>query len=86
MEPEVRMFLKAIVQSMSIVLLWMMVNTLFGIKMGLMFFDNGFTLWNGVYYGALLVSFGFMLRYLILMWKKVPRFGNAPPEEAGKEE
>lgn len=85
LEPDIKLFLKAIVQSMSIVLIWMMLNAFFGIKIGLMFFDKGFTLWNGVYYIALLVSFGFMLRYLILIWKKVPRFGNVPPKELGEE-
>jgi hypothetical protein len=85
LEPEIKKFLKAIVQSMSIVLLWMLLNTFFGIKMGLIFFENGFTIWNGVYYGALLLSFGFILRYLIQMWKKVPRFGNAPPDHTDKE-
>jgi uncharacterized membrane protein YcaP (DUF421 family) len=60
---------------MSLMLLWMLLNTFFGIKLGLLFLDEEITIWHGVYYVCMLVSFFFVLRHIIAKWKKVPRFG-----------
>ena len=76
MEPEVRIFLRTIVQTVSYTLLWMMLVTWFGIKKGLLFFDHGFHIWGLVFYLAMVISFLWTVRHLLRMWKKVPRFGN----------
>ncbi len=81
MEPGVRLFLKTIVQSMSLGMLWLLLNTMFGIKYGLLFFEDGFTIWNGLYYIGMLVSFVFIFRHLVGLWKKVPRFGDEESED-----
>jgi hypothetical protein len=75
MEPEVRIFLKTIVQTVSMGLLWMMVHTWLGIKEGLLFPEGEITLWHWVYYLALVLSFLWVLRYVIRKWKQVPKFG-----------
>jgi uncharacterized membrane protein YcaP (DUF421 family) len=75
LEPEVRIFLVTIVQSMSWMLLWMLTNTFFGIKLGLLFFDDGVTFWHIVYYIAMLGSFIWIFRHIMAKWKKVPKFG-----------
>lgn len=74
MEPEVRKFLAVIVQCVSMILLWMMINTFFGIKKGLLFLDEEITAWHGVYYAWLLASFVFVFVYVRRKMKSVPKF------------
>lgn len=74
MEPDVRKFLAAIVQSMSMTVLWMLLNTVFGIKMGLLFLDEEITIWHGVYYLCLISSFIWLVMYIRKKWKDVPKF------------
>ena len=76
MEPEVRLFLRTIVQTVSCTILWMMLVTWFGIKEGLLFFDGGVTLWAIVFYILMIGSFIYLLRYLLRLWLKVPKFGR----------
>jgi uncharacterized membrane protein YcaP (DUF421 family) len=76
LEPVVRLFLKTIVQTMSMMLLWMLLNAFFGIKLGLMFLDEEITIWHGVYYLCMLVSFYFVMRYILAKWKHVPPMGK----------
>ena len=75
MEPEVRHFLATLVQSISMLLLWMIFNTFFGIKLGYLFLDGKITVWHVVYYVCLIVSFVFVMRYIINKWKATPKFG-----------
>lgn len=75
MEPEVRKFLAVIVQCISMGLLWMLLNTFFGIKLGLLFLDEEVTVWHGVYYVCLIVSFLALLLYIRKKIKTVPKFG-----------
>jgi uncharacterized membrane protein YcaP (DUF421 family) len=77
MEPEVRLFLATIVQTVSMGLLWMLVHTWLGIKLGLLFLDEKITIWHGVYYIGLVASFIAVFIYIRRKWKKVPRFDDA---------
>jgi uncharacterized membrane protein YcaP (DUF421 family) len=74
MEPEVKKFLATIIQTMSMTLLWLLLNTVFGIKMELLFLDGKITIWHGVYYLCLIGSFLLLVRYIRKKWKEVPRF------------
>ena len=74
MEPEVKAFLIAIVQSISMLLLWMMLNSYFGIKLGLLFAENGVGTWNIIYYVLAIVSFVWVIRYIFRKWKNLPKF------------
>jgi hypothetical protein len=74
MEPEVKKFLAIIIQAMSMVILWLLILTLFGIKFGLLFFDQGATAWHFVFYGWLLLSFPALCYYLWRKWKEMPKF------------
>ena len=75
MEPEVRKYLTTILNTMSMGLIWLLINTLFGIKMGLLFWGDTKPVWHVVYYFCVVVSFVLLLRYIIKKWKEVPRFG-----------
>jgi ABC-type dipeptide/oligopeptide/nickel transport system permease subunit len=74
MEPEVKVFLIAIVQSISMMLLWMMLNSYFGIKLGLLFAENGTGIWNIIYYVLAIASFAWVIRYIFRKWKNLPKF------------
>jgi uncharacterized membrane protein YcaP (DUF421 family) len=69
MEPEVTAFLIKIVQSISMVMLWMLVNMTIGIYYGLAFVENDITLSNVLYGIFLIVSFVFLFIYLKRKWK-----------------
>lgn len=60
---------------MSWMVLWMLTNTFFGIKLGLLFFEECITVWNILYYIGMLVSFVVIFRHIMAKWKKVPKFG-----------
>ncbi|HMP94725.1 MAG TPA: hypothetical protein PKD90_17725 [Phnomibacter sp.] len=81
MEPEVRLFLVTIVQTVSMGLLWMLVHTWLGIRMGYLFLDGDITIWHGIYYLGLIGSFVAVFIYIKRKWKKVQLFGHGNPEE-----
>ena len=83
MEPNVSLFLKTIVQSLSLILVWFLLNIFFGIRLELLFLDGKITIWHGVYYLCMVVSFVWLFRHLLAKWKKVPDFGEM--EEEGGE-
>jgi hypothetical protein len=69
MEDETREFLVRILQTISIVLLWMMVNVYIGIYKGYAFFEVRPNLANYLFYTFFLVSLFFLLRHLRKKWK-----------------
>ena len=69
MEPDVKFFLLTIVQSISMVLLWMLLNMTFGIYYDFAFFDKTPTLGNYLYDLFLVSSFVFLVIYLKRKWK-----------------
>ena len=74
MEPEVKLFLKIIVKCIGMLVLWMLLNTYFGIKLGLLFLDEKITWWHGLYYVCMIASFIWVLRYITKKWKEMPEF------------
>lgn len=69
MEDETREFLVRILQTVSIVLLWMMVNVFIGIYKGYAFFEDKPGWVNYVYYAFLVTSFIFLVLHLKRKWK-----------------
>lgn len=76
MEPEVKAFLVLIIQSLSMVLLWMMVNMTAGIYFDLAFFEDRLSVWNVLYYIFLLSSFIMLILYLRKKWKGFKEIGE----------
>ncbi|MEO6253666.1 MAG: hypothetical protein ABIO79_10185 [Ferruginibacter sp.] len=68
-EDETREFLVRILQTVSIVLLWMMVNVFIGIYKGYAFFETKPGWVNYVYYAFLAISFVFLVFHLKRKWK-----------------
>jgi drug/metabolite transporter (DMT)-like permease len=59
---------------MSWALLWMLLNTFFGIKLGLLFLDEKITIWHGIYYIGMIASFVWVWRHVRKKWKNLPDF------------
>ena len=69
MEEETRNFLIRIVHTLSLVLLWMMANLLFGIYLGFGFFEIAPSAANWIYYFLSLSGLVLLLLYLRNRWK-----------------
>lgn len=80
MEPEIRAFLIRIIQTISLVLFWMLTNSLFGIKMGYMFWDEKITLGNIIYYVLMIASGIWVFWYLRRKWKRAPIYDRQNDE------
>ena len=70
MEPEVRDFLAKIATSISMVLLWMLINCTIGIGLNYGFFDDKPTIANYIFYAWLAASLCGLIFYLVSKWKK----------------
>jgi hypothetical protein len=69
MEDETRVFLVKILQTISIVLLWMMINVFAGIYKGYAFFENKPDWTNWLYYFLFLASLIALINHLRRKWK-----------------
>jgi hypothetical protein len=69
LEPEVKDFLKKILQSVFTGLLWMMVNMIAGIYFGWMFIYDKISVGNIIFYIFLIVSLLWLIRFYYRIWK-----------------
>lgn len=69
MEPGVRKYLIRIVNTISMFLLWMAVNSCAGIMYGAAYWESSFTTTNVIFYTWLLLSTGLLFWYLYNKWK-----------------
>lgn len=70
MEPELKIFLKRIIITLSLILVWLIANATAGIKFGFAFWDVSFTWKNGVFYAGFFISFIAIFIYLKKLWSK----------------
>ena len=70
MEPEVAAFLKRISTSIFVGILWMVINSTFGIMYDFAFVHDKITLGNILFYIWLVVSLPLLLWFYIRLWKK----------------
>ncbi|MBK7432869.1 MAG: hypothetical protein IPI66_02550 [Chitinophagaceae bacterium] len=69
MEDETRDFLVLIIQTISWILLWMMLNVYVGIYKDYAFFDQRLNWTNYLFYAGSLISLFFLVRFLWRKWK-----------------
>lgn len=67
MEPDIKEYFKRIAISISYLVIWLIINTFFGLKYNWAFFENEPSTGNYIFYGWLFISF----ILLILLIKKV---------------
>lgn len=68
-EINVRKYFKRIISSMSVSLMWMLVNSTFGIMFNFAFFDSTPTIGNYIFYGWFVLSLFALIFYLYKLWK-----------------
>ena len=76
MEPEVKAFLLLIIQSLSMAMLWMMVNMTAGIYFNLAFFEDKLSIWNILYYIFFLGTLVLLIIYFRKKWKGFKEIGE----------
>ncbi|MGI8583833.1 MAG: hypothetical protein ACR2KX_16670 [Chitinophagaceae bacterium] len=68
-EPEVKSFLSRIATSLSVGLLWLLVNSTIGIGFNFAFFENKPTLGNYIFYSWFLLSLFLLIIFYKKKWK-----------------
>ena len=76
MEPEVKAFLLMIVQTLSMSMLWLLINMTAGIYFNLGFFEGTPSIWNILYYIFFLASFILLITYFRKKWKGWKEIGE----------
>ena len=67
-EPDVSGFLKKILSSISVTLLWLLVNSTVGIGFNYAFFEGTPTIGNYIFYTWFIISFILLLYWLLRKW------------------
>ncbi len=70
MEPGIREFFKRIVTTISLLILWLMINVTLGIKYNYAFFETSIRWFNIVFYIWLIASFTAFIWGCIKIWQK----------------
>jgi hypothetical protein len=70
MEPKIILYLKRIVKTISIALIWMIINTRLGINSNYAFIEGSIKTSNIVFYSWFVASLIAMLFYFYNVWKE----------------
>jgi hypothetical protein len=70
MEPGIKEFFKRIVTTVSLLILWMMINVTIGIKYNYAFFDTSIRWYNIVFYIWFIASFAAFILLCFKIWRK----------------
>lgn len=76
MEPDVRDFLVRILQTISMTMVWLLVNMSFGIYFDFAFFEHKPSFGNIIFYSWFLASFVALIYYLKKKWKGWKEIGE----------
>ena len=76
MEPDVKAFLLLIVQTISMGLLWLLINMTAGIYFNFAFFEGSPSIGNIIYYIFFLVSLFLLIIYFRKKWKGWKEIGE----------
>jgi len=69
MEPEIKSFLSKISTSLSVGLLWLLINTTIGIGFNFAFFEDKPTIGNYIFYAWFLISLYLLIVFYRKKWK-----------------
>lgn len=70
MEPGIKEFFKRLVTTISLLLLWMIINVTIGIKYNYAFFQEHIRWYNIVFYIWMIASFAALIRFYKKLWEK----------------
>ncbi|MCX6313340.1 MAG: hypothetical protein NTX08_01245 [Sphingobacteriales bacterium] len=68
MDDDSKDFLVRIVQTISMIVLWMMVNIYVGVYKNYAFFEGSPNWTNLLYYAVFLITLALLIRYIIRKW------------------
>jgi len=77
MEPDVKAFLLLIVQTISMGMLWLLINMTVGIYFNFAFFEGTPSLGNILYYIFFLISLFLLILYFRKKWKGWKEIGES---------
>ncbi|MES2430117.1 MAG: hypothetical protein V4556_04215 [Bacteroidota bacterium] len=69
-EPDVKDFLVRVLQSLSMAMLWLLVNMTLGIYFNFAFFEDEPSLGNYIFYAWFLISLGLLIFYYVKKWRE----------------
>jgi hypothetical protein len=70
MEPELKIFFSKIIKSLSMAVLWMLINMTLGIFFDFGFIHSGISFANILFYIFLLTTLYGLISYLLKVWKE----------------
>jgi hypothetical protein len=70
MEPELKLFFSKIIRSLSMGILWLLINMTLGIFFDFGFIHSGISLANILFYIFMLVTLYGLIWYLLKVWKE----------------
>ena len=76
MEPKIVAYLKRIIKTLVIGLVWMVINVRFGIMNNYAFIEDQISIGNIVYYIWFFSSSSFVAYYVYKIWKDPLNFGD----------
>jgi hypothetical protein len=68
MEEDAKQFLLRVVRSLTAALLWLFINMILGIYIGLLLFEDVPSTANIIFYVWFVLSIGLLIRYLVKIW------------------
>ena len=68
MEDDAKRFLRKIVSTLSVAILWMLINMTWGIYLGWMIVEDHVRTGNILFYAWFVISLGLMLFYFSKLW------------------
>lgn len=69
MEEDAKRFLRKIVSTLSVAILWMLINMTWGIYLGWMIVEDHLRTGNIIFYAWFVISLGLMLFYFSKLWR-----------------
>ncbi len=70
MDPAFLQYIKQLLKTIIVVLVWMTINIKYGIMENYAFPEEGFTKGNYIFYAWFIISFIVVIWYLIKLWNK----------------
>lgn len=70
MEPEMKLFLKKILNSVSVGLIWLLINMTAGLFWGYAHINGKLSTKNIAFYSWMLISLALLIFYLVKVWRK----------------
>ena len=71
MEDDTRLFLVTIMQTVSLLILWLLINIFVGLYLKLGLFENSPSITNFIYYIVFIIGCYFLFKHIKKKWDKV---------------